>query len=179
MLLELFITFTYLGFSSFGGGFVLLSLIESQIVSKLHWINHEQFVMAVAAGQMSPGPVAIAGSFTGFLVGYNHYHTIPMAILCAFLAWIGTSISTPVCMTILIKVYNKINDAALADRISLYVTPVVIGIILYLGVKMGAESITVWQQILIAFIAFILTWTKKLDIAVTIISAGVIGYFLL
>jgi chromate transport protein ChrA len=135
--------------------------------------------MAVAAGQMSPGPVAVAGSFTGFLVGYNYYHNIPMSILCSFLAWVGTNISTPVCMTIVIKLYRKINDSHLADKISLFVTPVVIGIILYLGVKMGADSINTYQQILIAAIAFTLTWTKKMDIAFIIILSGAAGYFLL
>jgi len=178
-MLKVFITFVILGFCSFGGGYVFLPLMESQLVEKLGWLNHEQFIIALTAGQVSPGPVAVAGSFAGFMVGYNIYGTYTAAFVCAFLAWFGTNCATLVCMPIVMRVYHKAAKSPATSYIRHFVMPAVIGLIFYLAVKMGVTSLVSFPQILIALVAFFLAWTRKIDYAFIIIGGGLIGYFLL
>lgn len=176
-MLKIFLTFVTLGFVSFGGGYVFLPLMETELVDKLGWMTSDQFIIALTAGQISPGPVAVAGSFAGFIVGYNKFGTMPAAFLCAFLAWAGTNVSTLVCMGLIMRVYHKIAASPITCYVRQFVMPVVIGLIFYLGVKLGLSSIITPTQAVIAVAAFILAWTKKLDYAFIIIGGGLIGYF--
>lgn len=176
-MLSIFLKFVVMGFCSFGGGYVFLPLMETELVEKTGWLNHEQFVIALTAGQISPGPVAVAGSFAGFLVGYNFYGNYPAAIFCSFLAWLGTNMATLICMPIIMKVYHTLAKSPATCYIRHYVMPSVIGLIFYLALKMGVTSLVTFPQVAIAVVAFILADSKKVDYAVIIVGAGVIGYF--
>ena len=178
-MLEVFLKFVILGFCSFGGGYVFLPLMETELVEKLGWLNHDQFIIALTAGQVSPGPIAVAGSFAGFLVGYNFYGNFPAAILCSFLAWMGTNTSTIVCMPLIMKVYHKLAKSPATCYIRHYLMPSVIGLIFYLALKMGVGSLVSVPQIIIAVVAFILAYTKKIDYAFIIIGGGIVGYLFL
>ena len=57
--LELFWTFFVIGIFSFGGGYAMLSLIQSKVVTEHAWITAEQFTDIVAISQATPGPVGI------------------------------------------------------------------------------------------------------------------------
>ncbi|MCD4782279.1 MAG: chromate transporter [Candidatus Eremiobacteraeota bacterium] len=179
MVLKIFLRFVLLGFYSFGGGYVFLPLMESELVEKLGWITKEQFVIALTAGQISPGPVAVAGSFAGFLAGYNYFKSVPMAILCSFMAWAGTNVATIVCMGAIMKMYKKIEGSPFTGYIRHFIMPVVVGLILYLAVKMGISYMISWPQIVIAVVAFAIAYSRKIDFAFIIIGGGLIGYFFL
>ncbi len=54
------------GALSFGGGFVIIPLMQSDAVSTYHWMSHAQFLNAVALGQITPGPVVQTVAAVGF-----------------------------------------------------------------------------------------------------------------
>ncbi len=51
---------------AFGGGFVIVPLMESDAVSTYHWMTHAQFLNAVALGQVTPGPVTQTVAAVGY-----------------------------------------------------------------------------------------------------------------
>jgi chromate transporter len=55
------------GALAFGGGFVIVPLMQSDAVNTYHWMTHSQFLSAVALGQVTPGPV----THTVAAVGYS------------------------------------------------------------------------------------------------------------
>jgi hypothetical protein len=55
-LTALFLVFLKIGAILFGGGYVLLALIRSNLVTRLGWISQRQLLDAIAVGQMTPGP---------------------------------------------------------------------------------------------------------------------------
>jgi chromate transporter len=61
------------GALSYGGGFVIIPLMQSDAVSHYHWMTGEQFLNAVALGQITPGPVvqtvAVVGYAAAGLIG--------------------------------------------------------------------------------------------------------------
>src|SRR4051794_15931804 len=56
------------GALSYGGGFVIIPLMQADAVSTHHWMTDSQFVNAVALGQVTPGPVVHTVAVVGYAV---------------------------------------------------------------------------------------------------------------
>jgi chromate transporter len=54
------------GALSYGGGFVIIPLMQSDTVDRYHWMTDEQFLSAVALGQVTPGPVTHTVAAVGY-----------------------------------------------------------------------------------------------------------------
>ncbi len=65
----LFLVFLKIGAILFGGGYVLVALIRSNLVARLGWISERQLLDAVAMGQVTPGPISTAATFIGYVLG--------------------------------------------------------------------------------------------------------------
>lgn len=66
---KLLLFFLKAGSLTFGSGLVIVPFLETGVVQHYHWLNQQEFLIAVAIGMISPGPVVITATFVGFLVG--------------------------------------------------------------------------------------------------------------
>lgn len=66
---ELFLAFAKVGSILFGSGYVLAAFLETEFVQHLQWLTQEQLLDAVAAGQLTPGPLFTTATFVGFQLG--------------------------------------------------------------------------------------------------------------
>lgn len=64
----LFLVFLKIGSVLFGSGYVLLAFLRADLVQRLHWLTEGQLIDAVAAGQVTPGPVFTTATFIGYVV---------------------------------------------------------------------------------------------------------------
>jgi chromate transporter len=64
----LFLVFAKIGAVLYGSGYVLLAFLRAELVERLAWIDERQLLDAVAAGQVTPGPVFTTATFVGYLV---------------------------------------------------------------------------------------------------------------
>ena len=65
---KLFLETFMLSAFTFGGGYVIITLMQKKFVDKYHWIDHEEMLDLVAIAQSAPGAIAINGSIA---VGYK------------------------------------------------------------------------------------------------------------
>jgi chromate transporter len=65
---KLFLFFLKAGSLTFGSGLVIVPFLEQGLVQQYNWLDERQFLVAVAVGMISPGPVVITATFVGYLV---------------------------------------------------------------------------------------------------------------
>ena len=68
LLKKIFFATLYLSTFTFGGGYVIVTLMKKQFVDELHWIDEEEMLDLVAIAQSSPGAIAVNGAI---VVGYK------------------------------------------------------------------------------------------------------------
>lgn len=100
--LKLFWTTFTLSLFTFGGGFVIISLMRKKMVIGLNWIDDEEMVDFVTIAQSSPGPIALNGSL---MVGY-HLANIPGALI----AGLGTILPPMIILTLVSLGYEAVKS---------------------------------------------------------------------
>lgn len=65
---KLFFSTLYLSAFTFGGGYVIVSLLKKKFVDELHWINEDEMLDLVAIAQSAPGAIAVNGAI---VVGFK------------------------------------------------------------------------------------------------------------
>ncbi len=119
--LQLFLAFFKIGLFSFGGGYVMIPLIQSEVVSVNGWITAAQFADVVAISQMTPGPIAVnAATF----IGAN-----AAGPLGSFFATLGVSAPSFILIIIVAKMMQKFNDSVAIASLLKGIRPVTIGMI--------------------------------------------------
>ena len=68
LLPKLFWSTLYLSAFTFGGGYVIVTLMKEKFVDRYHWIEEDEMLDLVAIAQSSPGAIAVNGAI---VVGYK------------------------------------------------------------------------------------------------------------
>ena len=106
-LLKLFWSTLYLSAFTFGGGYVIVSLMKKKFVDELGWIDEEEMLDLVAIAQSTPGAIAVNGAI---VVGYK------LEGIIGVIAAIAGTIIPPFVIIFLRAVCLKCVCAAGADR---------------------------------------------------------------
>jgi chromate transporter len=102
---RLFLTMVKIGAVSYGSGYVLLAFLHHDFVRHLHWLTEKQLLDAIAAGQITPGPVFASATFIGYLTG---------GLKGALLATLGIFLPSFVFVAILFPLIPKLKGSAAA-----------------------------------------------------------------
>jgi chromate transporter len=60
--------FAKVGLFTFGGGLILLTFLQEQIVNHLQWLTPQEFLDGLALGRLTPGPIPVLAAFIGYKV---------------------------------------------------------------------------------------------------------------
>lgn len=167
--IELFSTFFIVGLFTFGGGYAMLSLIQTEVVTNHHWITAQQFTDIVAISQMTPGPIGInSATYIGYSVTNNIFGSI--------IATVAVSLPSFIIVLFICRLYSKFKDSKIFEQILSALRPIVIGMIAAAaGILVSKENFIDYTSWLLFAAAFIAAWWLKSNPILLIILSGVIG----
>ena len=165
-----FWTLLYINLFTIGGGFAMIPLLQSEIVSNHHWLTQSEFIESIAVGQMTPGPLTIMNAFIGFKV---------FGIWGAVGSVFATYIPSLVVVTIVAHYYNKVKNSEIIASVMRGIKPAVIGLIAATAIILGMESIQNNITVVISVSSLVLLVFTKIDPTFVIIASGIAGAFLL
>jgi len=153
------------GALSFGGGFVIIPLMQGDAVHTYHWMTNAEFLNAVALGQVTPGPVVATVAAVGYAA-----HGLAGGLLAAVIAF------TPSFSFILLgggrfeQLRNNQRARAFLDGAG----PAAIGAILGAAIVLAGALQEAWQFAILAA-AMIALLIFKRGIVETLLAAGALG----
>ena len=128
--LELFYTFFIIGLFGFGGGYGMLSLIQTETVVHHHWLSSAEFTNIVAISQMTPGPIGInSATYCGYAAVHNADYNGAMAVLGSFTATFALVLPSLILMILISKMFLKYMDTSVVQNIFAALRPVVVGLL--------------------------------------------------
>jgi chromate transporter len=156
------------GALSFGGGFVIIPLMQDDAVHVYHWMTNAQFLNAVALGQVTPGPVVA----TVAAVGYAAYG-IGGGLLAAAVAFAPS-------FSFILLGGGRFERLRRDDRARGFLDgagPAAIGAILGSAVTLAGALHEGWQWAVLGAAAVALLLVR-LGVVLTLVGAGVVGVIL-
>jgi len=157
----------------FGGGLVIIPLLEFEVVDNLQWLTRTEFLNGIAIGQLSPGPVVLTAAFVGFKVA---------GVLGALVASIG--IFTPSFLFIMAgaPILLRMRQNPWVKAFLKAVRPAVLGAIAVAAIPLAQTAIwerAAWWLILIAgaiaLLSLIALIRWKVPTWQLVLAGGVIG----
>jgi chromate transporter len=153
------------GALAFGGGFVIVPLMQSDAVGAYHWMSHGQFLNAVALGQVTPGPVTQTIAAVGYAAA-----GLPGALLASAVAF------APSFSFVLIGA-ARFERLLVDDRVLAFMAgaaPAAAGAIVGAAVPLTAALGEAWQYALLALAAVALLALRR-GVVGTLLLAGAVG----
>ncbi|MBF1462471.1 chromate transporter [Prevotella pallens] len=187
--LQLFYTFFIIGLFGFGGGYGMLSLIQTETVMHHHWLSSAEFTNIVAISQMTPGPIGInSATYCGYTAVHNMGLSNTMAIFGSITATFALVLPSLILMLLISKMFLKYMKTPAVQSIFMGLRPVVVGLLaaatllLCNAENFSLPSINVWQfsiSIGLFIATFIGTMWLKINPIRMICYAAVAGMLLL
>lgn len=187
--LELFYTFFIIGIFGFGGGYGMLSLIQTQTVTLHHWLTTAEFTNIVAISQMTPGPIGInSATYCGYTAVHNAGMGEAMAVLGSATATFALVLPSFILMVLISKMFMKYMNTPIVQSIFVGLRPTVVGLLaaatllLLNEENFGSPAESTWQFVIsiALFVAtFVGTYFIKINPIKMICFAAFAGLVLL
>ena len=169
ILKKLFFSTLYLSTFTFGGGYVIVSLLKTKFVDELHWIDENEMLDLIAIAQSSPGAIAVNGAI---VVGYK-LAGMP-GIFCAIL---GAILPPFVIITAISAFYTAFKENFFIQNMLSGMRAGVGAVIISVVYDMGRGVAKLRSPILIMIMiaAFLANYYFKINVILIILLTSLIG----
>jgi chromate transporter len=165
----MFYTMLYISAFTFGGGFVIVSLMKKKYVDEYGWLTEEEMLDLTALAQSSPGAIAVNAAI---LTGYRLE-----GIAGVIASVLGTVIPPVTTLSVISLCYGIFRDSPLVQAVlkgmQAGVAAVICDVVLDLSGKVvKTKSIL---SILLMIAAFVLVYFFDLSVILVILAAAILG----
>jgi chromate transporter len=165
-LTALFLVFLKIGAILFGGGYVLVALIRSNLVTRLGWISERQLLDAIAMGQVTPGPLSTTATFIGYLLG--GFPGAVIATIAIFLpAFFFVAISGPL--------VPRLRHSPLAGAILDGVNVAALALIAVVTWQLFRSAVVDWTTLVMAGLSLFLLIRYRVNSVWLVLGGAVMG----
>lgn len=163
---KLLVFFLKAGSLTFGSGLVIVPFLEKGLVQNTGWINEREFLVAVAIGMISPGPVVITATFVGYLVA---------GFWGAAISTIGIFLPSFLLVLIVAPILVRHRTQPDVQGFVKGAYAAAIGTILGAAVLLGKIAIGDWLTALIAATSLIVLFRWKVSNPMLVAATAIIG----
>jgi chromate transporter len=154
------------GSLTFGSGLVIVPFLEQGLVKEYGWLDERQFLIAVAIGMISPGPVVITATFVGYLVA---------GFWGSLVATVGIFLPSFLLVLIVAPILARHRDDANVQGFVKGAYAAAIGTILGACILLGRVAIGDWLTALIGLVSLGVLFRWKVNNPLLIAATAVIG----
>ena len=169
MLWQLFKAAFLLSAFTFGGGFVIVSLMKKKFVEDLQWLEEEEMLDITAIAQSSPGPIPINASV---ILGYRMY-----GVIGSLVAILGTALPPMIIISVISVFYTQFRSnriiAIALQVMRAGVAAVIFDVVINLAKNVIATKRTLY--ILLMATAFVGKVILGVDAMIVILCCLVVG----
>ena len=169
ILRQLFFSTLYLSAFTFGGGYVIVTLLKKKFVDDLRWIDNDEMLDLVAIAQSSPGAIAVNGAI---VVGYK-LAGVPGVLVSV----LGAILPPFVIITAISFFYNAFKSnfivQAVLTGMKAGVSAVIISVVFDMasGIVKSKDAV----NLIIMFVVFIANYFLGVNVIWCILGAAAVG----
>ncbi len=149
-----------------GGGYVLIPLLNHIMVDEYHWLTLRQFLDGLALSQLTPGPLAMLATFTGFRAG---------GFLGGLVGTIFIFLPCVVLMLVVGRNYHRLKNIDLIRKTLDGLLPAVVGLVAAAAWNLGVTSMSGVKEFVVLAAGFALFKWTKISPMIVILGAGLVG----
>ena len=174
VLSSLILTFMKIGLFTFGGGYAMISLIDSECVEKKKWLTHDELMNVTVIAESTPGPIAIN---CATYVGYQQ-----AGMTGAVFSTIGIVLPSFAVISLISLFFDNILEVAVVANafrgIKIAVGVLVFSVAIKMFQKMNKKKLQVSIMSCSLILMLAINFFKlKFSSIYIILIAGLIGYF--
>lgn len=170
ILWQLFKSTFVLSAFTFGGGFVIVSLMKKKFVEELKWLDESEMLDITAISQSSPGPIPINASV---ILGYRM-----QGVLGSIVAVLGTSIPPIAIISIISMFYVKFRESQIIATALMVMRAGVAAVICDVVINLAKNVIKTKSVLYISLmiIAFVMTYIMGISAMTVILLCVAVGF---
>src|SRR2546425_154121 len=168
---ELLAFFLKAGSLTFGSGLVIVPFLEKGLVQQMHWLNERDFLVAVALGMISPGPVVLTATLVGARLGGSLLDGLWGSIT----ATIGIFLPSFLFILIVAPILTRYRHNANVQGFIKGAYAAAIGTILGACVLLGKIAIGDWLTALVALGSLVVLFRWKVSNPLLVAVTAIIG----
>ena len=172
---ELLVFFLKAGSLTFGSGLVIVPFLEKGLVQQMRWLNERDFLVAVAIGMISPGPVVITATFVGYLVAARLGGSLLEGFWGSLVSTLGIFLPSFLLILIVAPVLVRYRANPNIQGFIKGAYAAAIGTILGACVLLGRIAIGDWLTALVAVASLVVLLRWKVSNPVLVAATAIIG----
>ncbi len=165
----LFWTFFRIGAFTIGGGYVMVPLIQRDIVERRGWIDKDSFVDVLAIAQTAPGPLAVN---TAVYVGY-----MLRGVWGAMASTAGCILPSIIIILVVAALFDQISSFSYVQAAFAGIRPAVVVLIVSAAIKIGRPVVRSRVELALAAAAMVLVAFVRVSPALVVTAAALYGLF--
>lgn len=165
--LELLISFIKIGFLTIGGGYVMLPMMQSELIDKKHWITEEELLDYYAVGQSTPGIIAVN---VATFVGYKK-----AGITGGIVATLGIISPSLIIITALAGVIQSIDQYPNVQKAMSGINVAVCALITDATLNFIKKGVKNFVTLLVLLVSFLLIYYVKVPSYLIVLGAAFLG----
>jgi len=163
------------GSLTFGSGLVIVPFLEKGLVQQTGWLNEREFLVAVAMGMMSPGPVVITATFVGYLVAARYSASLLDGLWGSLASTVGIFLPSFLLVLIVAPILVRYRTNPNVQGFVKGAYAAAIGTILGACVLLGKIAIGDWLTALVALVSLGVLFRWKVSNPLLMAAAAIVG----